>query len=260
MRPKPKVKTKNKILKLGSFILSIIILIWALLGVNINFSKLLSGVSSIINIISLMFPPNLSFLNDTLVRIMESVTIAFLGTTIGSVFAVPVAFIAAQNIFSLKIISWAGRQILNAIRTFPTLILAVFFVAAFGPGKLAGLLAVGLHSIGMLGKLYTDVIENIDTGSISAIEASGANKLEVLWYAVFPQILPEFIAISLYRFEINMRASTVLGLVGAGGIGMILSQALNYRRWSVVGMALIVIVIAVTIVDYSSAYLRKKIV
>ncbi len=260
MRPEKNIRIRDKIFRWGAFLLSVIILIWAALGVNIDFGKLISGLSSIINIFSLMFPPDLSYLNNTLLRMMESVTIAFLGTAIGSVLAVPVAFFAAQNIFSNRAVSWTGRQLLNGIRTFPSLILAVFFVASFGPGQLAGLLAVGIHSTGMLGKLYTDVIENIDKGPINAMEASGANKLEVLWYAVFPQIMPEFIATSIYRFEINMRASTVLGLVGAGGIGVILSQALNYRRWPVVGMALIVIIIGVTVVDYSSAYLRKQIV
>ena len=260
MRTEMNVGVKNKIFKWGAFTLSAIIFIWSVLGVNIDIGKLSSGLSAIINIFSLMFPPDLTYLNSTLIRMMESVTIAFLGTFIGSVLAVPVAFIAAQNIFANSFVNWLGRQILNAIRTFPSLILAVFFVASFGPGQLAGLLAVGIHSTGMLGKLYTNVIENIDLGPINAMKASGANKLEVLWYAVFPQILPEFIATSLYRFEINMRASTVLGLVGAGGIGVILSSALNYRRWSVVGMALIIIIIGVTVVDYSSAYLRKQIV
>ena len=260
MRPESNVRKRDKFIRWSAFILSFIVLVWATLGVNINFGELIAGISSIANIFGLMFPPDMSYLSNTLIRMMESVTIAFLGTAIGSVLAVPVAFIAAQNLFASSFVSWLGRQILNAIRTFPSLILAVFFVASFGPGQLAGLLAVGIHSTGMLGKLYTDVIEDIDTGPISAMEASGANKLEVLWYAVFPQILPEFIATSIYRFEINMRASTVLGLVGAGGIGVILSQALNYRRWPVVGIALIVIVIGVTIVDYSSAYLRKKIV
>lgn len=175
MRPEIKVRIRDKMLKWSSFIISIIVLIWAVRGVNIDFGKFISGFSAIINIFGLMFPPDLSYLNSTLIRMMESVTIAFLGTFIGSLLAVPVAF----------------------------------FVASFGPGQLAGLLAVGIHSTGMLGKLYTDVIENIDPGPIRAMKASGANKLETLWYAVFPQILPEFIAISLYRFEINMQASTV---------------------------------------------------
>ncbi len=234
--------------------------IWAARGININYSKLITGFSAIKKIIFLMLPPDWSYLERTLMRMVQSIHISFLGTLIGSILAVPVAFLAANNLFAYRFVSWFGRQMLNAVRTFPELILAVFFVASFGPGQLAGLMAVGIHSTGMLGKLYTDVIEDIDEGSIQALQASGANKLEVLWYAVIPQVLPQFLATSIYRFEINMRASTVLGLVGAGGIGVILNQALNYRKWSVVGMALLVVIIGVSIIDYSSAYLRNKIV
>jgi len=159
-----------------------------------------------------------------------------------------------------NILSTFGKQVLNAIRTFPEIILAIFFVAAYGPGPLAGLMAVGLHSVGMLGKLYADIIENIDKGPVEALTSTGSNSLEVLWYAVLPQVFPEFVATSLYRFEINMRAAATLGLVGAGGIGVLLLQALQFRRWAVVGMAMIVIIVVVTIIDYSSAYVRKRIV
>lgn len=234
--------------------------IWSALGINIDLAKLITGFTAIKKIISLMLPPDWSYLDRTLARMVQSIHISFLGTIIGSILAIPVSFIAANNILAYKFLSWFGRQTLNAIRTFPELILAVFFVASFGPGQLAGVMAIGIHSTGMLGKLYTDIIEDIDPGPIKAVQASGANKLEVLWYAVVPQVLPEFLATSIYRFEINMRASTVLGLVGAGGIGVILNQALNYRKWSVVGMALLVVIIGVSIIDYSSAYIRNKIV
>lgn len=256
----PNVSIKQKITRLVITVSVFLILIWAARGVDINPGKMFSGFPIIGRIIGLMFPPRWSYFNIVIARMLQSFHIALIGTTIGSILAIPVGFIAARNVTAYKIVSWIGKQLLNAIRTFPELILAVFFVASFGPGQLAGLMAVGIHSIGMLGKLYADIIESIDQGPIEALESCGANRLEILWNAVLPQVLPEFIATSLYRFEINMRSATVLGMVGAGGIGVVLDQALKYRRWDVVGMSMIVIVICVTIIDYSSAYLRKKIV
>lgn len=190
----------------------------------------------------------------------QSFAIALIGTTIGSILAVPLGFWAARNVVAYNFLAALGRQVLNAVRTFPELVLAVFFVAAYGPGPVAGAMAVGLHSVGMLGKLYADVIENIDSGPSEALEAAGANRWQTWVFAVFPQVLPEFVATALYRFEINLRSATTLGLVGAGGIGVILLQALSFRRWSVVGTALLVIVISVTIVDFISARLRQRII
>lgn len=251
---------RKKITYWISFIIFILVLFWSARGVNIDLARFFSGVPAIGNIIGLMFPPDWSYLDSVLLRMLQSIHIALIGTTIGSILAIPIGFMAARNVTIYKIVSWIGKQLLNAIRTFPELILAVFFVAALGPGQLAGIMAVGIHSIGMLGKLFADIIESIDDGPSEALRASGATKLEILWYAVFPQVLPDFIATSLYRFEINLRAATVLGMVGAGGIGVILDQALKYRRWSVVGMALLTVVIVVTIIDYSSAFIRKKII
>lgn len=190
----------------------------------------------------------------------QSFAIALIGTTIGALLAVPLGFWAARNVVVYNVVSALGRQVLNAVRTFPELVMAVFFVAAYGPGPLAGTMAVGLHSVGMLGKLYADIIENIDGGPSEALEAAGATRWQVWVFAVIPQVLPEFVATALYRFEINLRAATTLGLVGAGGIGVILLQALSFRRWSVVGTALLVIVISVTIIDYISAKLRQRII
>jgi phosphonate transport system permease protein len=255
-----KVNIKRRITFWLICILVIVVLIWSARGVNVNLPRFLSGFPAIGRIMALMFPPDWSYLDNVLIRMLQSLHIALLGTALGSLLAIPIGFIAARNLTVYRMVSWVGKQLLNAIRTFPELILAVFFVAAFGPGQLAGLMAVGIHSIGMLGKLYADIIEGIDQGPSEALKASGANKIEILWYAVFPQVLPEFVATSLYRFEINLRAATVLGMVGAGGIGVILDQALKYRRWAVVGMALLTIVIGVTIIDYSSAYLRKRII
>lgn len=236
------------------------VFVWAASGVRFDLSRLQRGLPSIGRIIDNMFPPDWSMRQRAMEGMMQSLYIAILGTTIGSILAIPLGFLAAQNVLVYRFVSLFGKQVLNAIRTFPEIILAIFFVASYGPGPMAGLMAVGIHSIGMLGKLYADIIENIDPGPVEALTSTGANRLEIVWYAILPQVLPEFIATSLYRFEINMRAAATLGLVGAGGIGVLLLQALQFRRWPVVGMAMVVIVLVVTVIDYSSAYVRKRIV
>lgn len=190
----------------------------------------------------------------------QSLGIALIGTSIGAVLAIPLGFWAASNVVVYEALAVLGRQVLNAVRTFPELVLAVFFVASYGPGPLAGAMAVGIHSVGMLGKLYADIIENIEKGPLEAIESAGGTRLQMLVFSVLPQVLPEFIATGLYRFEINLRAATTLGLVGAGGVGVILLQALSFRRWGVVGTTLLVIVIVVTIIDYASSALRRRII
>ena len=233
---------------------------WAAAGVRLDLARLQRGLPSIGRILQNMFPPDWSMFHRSLEGMMQSLYIAILGTTIGSILAIPLGFFAARNVLAYRVLSLFGKQILNAIRTFPEIILAIFFVASYGPGPMAGLMAVGINSIGMLGKLYADIIESIDDGPIEALTSTGANRWEIIFYAILPQVLPEFIATSLYRFEINMRAAATLGLVGAGGIGVLLLQALQFRRWPVVGMAMIVIVVVVTVIDYSSAYVRKRIV
>lgn len=189
---------------------------------------------------------------------METIAIAYAGVTIATILAVPVAFLAARNVTGKY--SYMGKSLLNAIRAIPELIFAIIFVAAVGIGPYAGVLAISINSIGMLGKLYAEVIESIDKSNVDAIKASGGNRIQAMWYGVLPQVLPEFSSYSIYRFEIDVRASTVLGIVGAGGIGAPLILATYQRNWEDVGMILIVVVVFVSIIDLISGKIRKKIV
>ncbi len=252
--------TQKRIRVIGNLVVLVIVLVWTTRGMNINMERIRTGIPTVGRIINAMFPPDTGYFARSMSAMVESIQIAIIGTTVASVLTFPISFLAAKNIGTPGPVVAAFKQLLNAIRTFPELILGVFFVASYGPGPLAGVMAIGINSIGMLGKLNSEIVENIDRGPIEALEASGANKAEIFLYAVFPQVLPEFIATALYRFELNLRAATVLGMVGAGGIGVILLQALQFRRWPIVGMALIIVIIAVTIIDYSSAYIRKRII
>lgn len=237
-----------------------VVFVWSAQGVEASLSRFIEGLPLLARIVALMLVPDWSWAGRSLSGMVVSVQVALLGTTIGMLLAFPLAFLAARNISPHAASSYLGKQVLNLIRTFPEIILAVFFVAAYGPGALAGMMAIGLHSTGSLGKLYAEVVETIDPGPLEALRAAGANRAKAFWYAVMPQVLPEFLALSLYRLEINSRAATVLGLVGAGGIGTIMVQALQFRRWEVVGMALIVIIVVVTLIDTASAALRRRLV
>lgn len=138
--------------------------------------------------------------------------------------------------------------------------MAILFIKAVGPGSFAGVLALGLHSVGMLGKLFAEEVENLDPGPIEALTASGASRLQTVWFAVLPQVLPGFLSYTLYRFEINVRSATILGIIGAGGIGTPLIFALSSRNWERVGIILLGIIVMITIIDVISGYLRKKLV
>ena len=191
---------------------------------------------------------------------LETFFMAVIGTTIGGILAFPLSFLAAGNLLGGARWAAPGKTLLVAIRTFPEILLAIIFVAAAGPGPTAGIMAMGIHSIGFLGKIFGDIIEGIDPGPNEAIRATGGTALHVFLYSVVPQVLPEFASNLLYRFEINLRAATVLGLVGAGGIGLPLIQRIQFRRWQEVSMLLLVIVAVIIVVDTTSSLLRRRLV
>ena len=191
---------------------------------------------------------------------LETFFMAVIGTTIGGLLAFPLSFLAAGNLLGGTRFAAPGKVLLVAVRTFPEILLAIIFVAATGPGPTAGIMAMGIHSIGFLGKIFADVIEGIDPGPNEAIRATGGSALHVFLYSVVPQVLPEFASNLLYRFEINLRAATVLGLVGAGGIGLPLIQRIQFRRWDEVSMILLVIVAVVIVVDTGSSFVRRRLV
>jgi phosphonate transport system permease protein len=191
---------------------------------------------------------------------LETVFMAVIGTAVGAVLAFPMAFLAANNLLGSRLLAFPGKTFLVAIRTFPEILFAIIFVAAMGPGPVAGILAMGVNSVGFLGKIFSDVVEGIDPGPSEAIRAAGGNDLHVFFYSVVPQVLPEFASYVLYRFEINLRAASILGLVGAGGIGAPLIQRLQFRRWDEISMIMIVIVVVIIVVDTLSSSVRRRLV
>jgi phosphonate transport system permease protein len=236
-----------------------LLLYWAGSGLTIGEVDLKQTLPQTAQIFRIMFTQvEWSYSGDLLVKMVETVQMAILGTLLASVLAVPFGFLAARN--TGKRATQAGKFLLNAIRTFPEIILAIIFIKGVGPGPLAGILAMGFHSIGMLGKLYAESVESIDKGPTEALVSTGASKIQQLWFAVIPQVLPEFASYAIYRFEINARSATILGVVSAGGIGAPLIFAIQQRMWGRVGIILLGIIVVVSAIDLLSSWLRKKLV
>ncbi|WP_204120111.1 phosphonate ABC transporter, permease protein PhnE [Levilactobacillus wangkuiensis] len=198
---------------------------------------------------------------DLVSLILQTLAIAFLGTIVSAVISVPFAFWAARRDherFFLR--SGSGKVVLTLIRTFPEIVLAIMFIKAVGPGSYAGVLAVSIHSIGMLGKLFSEAIENMNRGPEEAIVSAGGRPGQVFGLATLPTIMPEFFSYTLYRFEIAVRSASILGMVGAGGIGTPMIFAIQTRNWPKVGIILLGIVIMVLLIDSLSEQLRKRLI
>ncbi|MTT30889.1 phosphonate ABC transporter, permease protein PhnE [Terrilactibacillus sp. BCM23-1] len=259
-----KKQTIRRIKIWTSVVIVALIYIWAFSGMpKMEFKP--SAVQAIKAIFSGLIHPDWDYFydpegEDLLRTLLETLCIAILGTFISSILCVPFAFWAARNMNKYRFISSSGKFVLSVIRVFPELILALLFIAAVGTGPFAGILALGFHSIGMLGKLFGESIEDMDFSSSEALKSCGANKIQTLWFAIVPQVMPSFVSFTLYRFELSVRAATILGIVGAGGIGAPLIFALQGHKWDRVGMILIGIIVMVTIIDYISSTIRKRIV
>ncbi len=241
-------------------IVAVVVLVaWAVLTIGIDPSKLARLPEQLARIAGRMVPPDLAYTEVALPAMVESLQIAWIGTIIGALLSLPLGFFGAKNVSSAAV-SNVIRQLLNAIRAVPELVVAIVLVTIVGLGPIAGVLAIGLHSIGTLGKLTAEVIEGIDPGPVEAARAAGGRPIQVQRWGVLPQVLPDTVAFWLYRFEINIRAAAVLGVVGAGGIGAVLQNTVTYRRWDKVGMAIIVIIVITILIDFASGWVRTRII
>ncbi len=235
-----------------------VVLYWALSTVNIFWPWVWTAPAQIGDMMFRMFPVSFVQLNPILFALVESINMAVLGTIVAVFLAMPIAYLGAQNVTPNKVTLWFARLVIVATRSVDTLIWALVFVAIIGPGPLAGILAVAFRSIGFLSKLVAESIEEIDWGPVEALQASGASRWHVLAYAIVPQVVPSFWAITILRWDINIRESTVLGLVGAGGIGLIFQGAIDMFRWNTVSLILIVIVLVVFAGELVTGVVRRK--
>lgn len=254
----PKIKSNGHIKAAFTTILIIALIIWSGWKTNFSLSGLAIGAPEMMNLIKEMLPPDWSYFKEIIDPMLDTIRMAVLGTTFGSLLAIPVALLSASNVFKSKWINVPVRLILNVIRTIPDLLLASIFVAVFGIGALPGIFALTVLSFGIVAKLFYESLESIDDGPLEAMTAVGANKSKWITFGVLPQAIAPYLSFVLFTFEINIRAAAVLGLVGAGGIGLFYDKTLGYFEYPKVTTIIIFTLLIVMIIDYVSTKVRER--
>jgi phosphonate transport system permease protein len=241
-------------------ILTILLLTLVSIDLEINFISLFSNSLNYFgDIISRMLPPDFSDFRSLMLSMIETIEIAILGTFIAIVLSIPLALLSARNIAPNISIFFIARTITVFFRSIPEFIIAMILVIAIGFGAMPGVLALGIHTMGFLAKFYAEDIEHINKGPVEALESSGASKRQIISFAVIPQIIPSFVANNLYILDRNIRMATMLGIVGAGGIGYELQSAFRMFEYPKVSAIIIIIFITIFIIDNLSTYIRSRI-
>jgi phosphonate transport system permease protein len=241
---------------------ALLILIFAFYGLclhlsEISLGKLWEGLPRLLTWSARAWPPDFAELTTLLLRAGETIAMATIGTTLGALIAAPLCLLAARNTAPAFAV-YPARWFLNMLRGIDSFVFALIFVAAVGLGPFAGLLGVALHSAGSIAKLWSEAIENAEPGPLEAAIMTGASGINVTFYALLPDVKPALASVSLYMWEFNIRASTVLGIVGAGGIGQELKSSIDLLLFDRVLAIILIILAMVTIIDQLSAYLRKR--
>ena len=235
--------------------------LFGMVWLGFSFEKLTTGISRLGVVVGLMFPPSPDgLLHFYLKGLAETLAIAFLGTLLGAILAFPLAFIAAKNVVAQRIVHFLSRRFLDTVRGIDTLIWALIFINVVGLGPFAGILAVAMSDIGSFGKLFSEAIETADTKPIDGVTSTGGSVLHRIRFGIIPQVLPVILSQVLYYFESNTRSATVIGIVGAGGIGLYLSNEINQQNWDRVAFLIAMILITVAIIDSVSFRLRFAII
>ncbi|MFO5491683.1 MAG: phosphonate ABC transporter, permease protein PhnE [Cuspidothrix sp.] len=230
--------------------------IWALQGLKVDFELLKDSSPYIIDFISRLFPPDWKVLNIAVKGLIETVQMSIWGTSIGAILSLPIAIASASNIAPLWL-RWIANLLQNAVRSVPSIILGLIFVAATGLGAPAGTLALSIYTIGYLAKFYQQAIESVDHRSLESLQVIGASRIQIAQYGILPQILPLGLGYTLWMFEYNIRAASVLGVVGAGGIGFQLKSYIDGFEYTKATTMMLVLLIVVTVIDWFSSKLRR---
>jgi phosphonate transport system permease protein len=238
------------------FLLMIGVYIWALQGLKVDLKLLKDSFPFIIDFISRLFPPNLQVLDIAIKGLIETVQMSVWGTSLGAVLSLPIAIASSNNIAPLWL-RWIANLLQNAVRSVPSMILGLIFVAATGLGAPAGTLALSIYTIGYLAKFYQQAIESVDHRSLESLQVIGASKIQIVQYGILPQILPLGLGYTLWMFEYNIRAASVLGVVGAGGIGFQLKSYIDGFEYTKATTMMLVLLVVVTIIDLFSSKLRR---
>lgn len=243
-----------KLIILILIVMSIITSIFAQVDIVMFFTN----IGNFFDILKKMYPPNFEYIDKIIGPMIDTIQMSFLGSFLGSIFALPVALFASTNIIKNKYVIVSIRFILSIYRTLPVLVYASLFTLVFGFGPFAGTLAIAVFTFAIVSKMLYEKIETIDMGAFTAIEATGATKVNSFTSAVLPQIMPNYLSITLYSFEINIRYAAILGYVGAGGIGLLLNDRMAWRRYDDVAVVLLVLLVTVVSIESLSRYIRRR--
>ncbi|MGB0515007.1 MAG: phosphonate ABC transporter, permease protein PhnE [Wenzhouxiangellaceae bacterium] len=243
---------------LGVTGLLLAISIWAAHGIGFSLVEILCNIAGGTRLIEESWPPDFSFLPRLAEPMLETVYIAIIGTVVGGILAIPVAVLAARNLTPNRPTWLVDRNFMNILRTMPDLFWAMLFATAVGFGPVAGSLALSVFTVAVISKLYSESLESIDMGTCEAVRAAGGSWLQMVQFGALPQALQHYVSYALYAFELNIRASVVLGLVGAGGIGMILETQRANFEYERVTMIILAVLVAVLIIEEISESIRKR--
>jgi len=238
--------------------IALVLLVWSFVGAEFNFAELGEGAANMGEFLSRLFPPTWDKLDVIVDLLIETLQMAIVGTVLGAVLSLVVAFGAASNIAPTWLY-YPTRWVMNVIRSLPDLVFALMFVSAVGLGPFAGILAMTIGSIGSIGKVFAEAMESVDDGPVTAMQAVGASRRQVVQYGVLPQAGPLLVSYTLLLFEGNVRGATILGMVGAGGIGLELTTAMKMYDYGHLSAIVICIIVLVTVIDQASAVIRRKI-
>jgi len=235
----------------------VLLYVWASWGLNLDLDLISASWPYMVDFVSRLFPPDLTVLDIAWRALIETIQMSLWGTTLGAVLSLPVALASARNLAPTWLVLPANL-LQNAIRSVPSIVLGLFFVAATGLGAPAGTLALGIYSIGYLAKFYQEAFESVDARSLESLRVTGASWLQVAQYGVLPQVLSLVSGYTLYMFEYNIRAASVLGIVGAGGIGFELVNYIRSFEYPKATTMMLVLLVVVTVIDGISSRLRRQ--
>ncbi|OON90460.1 MAG: phosphonate ABC transporter, permease protein PhnE [Candidatus Epulonipiscium fishelsonii] len=248
------------IFQFGSMLLLFVLMLWS--TTTLKYKGSFDQMAIVKSIITGIFTPDLEFLFNFTIQgvpylLLETMCIAFLGTVVGAVLAIPISFLSATNLVPYPI-AVIGRIFIMAVRTVPVFVYGLMFIRVTGPGAFAGLMTMSVCSIGMVSKMYIEAIEDLDIKILESFDACGCTMFQKIRYGILPQLMPDFVSTIIYRFDMNLRDATVLGVVGAGGIGAPLIFAMNAYRWHEVGAILAGLIVLILLVEYISGKIRTK--
>lgn len=258
-RPWQRFTPRERLARFAAYLAAVAIVVWSATTLDIQWPFVLDAPEQIADLAERMVPPDWPFFLRIVEPMVETINIATLGTIFGALLSVPVALLAAHNTTWNGATLWLARVIVVGSRSVNELVWALLFGVVFGPGAMAGMVAIAVSSVGFTSKLIAEGIEEIDPGQVDAVRSTGAGRGQALIYGVLPQIMPTIIGVLTFRWDINIRQSSIIGLVGAGGIGITLNNQMNSFAWDNVTVILIAIFAVVMASEWISAKLRARV-